>query len=359
MNGAGKAWKSVSARAHVLKAFLAQRLTTDYAFSALRNLHDHHEIGTRRIIPCAQALFDAETLNRVQACAFGRTREDELGTLTATSFVETPCQVFHFGPSLVAGGQIYTPQGDLFFGRRAPMRAALGTLQQFKTLNMISSYQGLKYFGHWLRDDCPVYELLRAQGEVGHFLKRPNWSDRTLYEPAFKQGDEDVDFAYVEALTLYREQGFNLDKAQRIRVLRDQLRQRHPPRKSGHIVYLSRSPEPNPRDMSNRADFEQALAASGIQIVHPNSDPHEMVQELLDAAMIITIEGSQAAHGAYMLQEGGAMLILQTPHRFYNPHHEWARLMGMRYGTVIGTATHDGYTMNSDEVLRMVERLNP
>ena len=187
--------------------------------------------------------------------------------------------------------------------------------------------------------------------------RRPDWSDRALYEPAFGHDGNEVDFATARRLVIYREQGFNRDKAKRIRALRARLRDQHSARNAEQIVYISRSTTPNARDMSNRAAFEGALEAAGIRIVHPNSDPQRMVKALLDARMIITIEGSQAAHGAYMLKQGGAMLILQTPHRFYNPHHEWARLLGMRYGTVIGTSTGTGYTMDSREVLRMVDRL--
>jgi hypothetical protein len=73
--------------------------------------------------------------------------------------------------------------------------------------------------------------------------------------------------------------------------------------------------------------------------------------------MIITIEGSQAAHGVYMLQTGGSLMILQPPDRFYNPHHQWARLIGMAYGTVVGTPDGVSFHMDPGEVLDMAERL--
>ncbi len=82
-----------------------------------------------------------------------------------------------------------------------------------------------------------------------------------------------------------------------------------------------------------------------------------LLAALLDARMTITIEGSQAAHGVYMLGDGGAMLILQSPDRFYNPHHEWARLIGMGYGTIIGTPDEVSFHMNPSEVLAMADRL--
>jgi hypothetical protein len=84
-----------------------------------------------------------------------------------------------------------------------------------------------------------------------------------------------------------------------------------------------------------------------------------MVADLLDARVIITVEGSQAAHGVFTLAENGSLLILQPPRRFYNPHIEWTRLLGMRYGIVIGKDVDDGagFLIDPDEVLRMVDQM--
>jgi hypothetical protein len=109
--------------------------------------------------------------------------------------------------------------------------------------------------------------------------------------------------------------------------------------------------------MSNQDEVEQAFTAAGIRIVEPGTDGEALVQNLLDAAVIVTIEGSQASHGVYTLAEGGALLILQPPERFYNPHHEWARLLGMRYGITVGQKDGPGFRIHPGEALRMIDRL--
>lgn len=168
-----------------------------------------------------------------------------------------------------------------------------------------------------------------------------------------------ADFARVSDLTVYREPGFNRDKARRIHALRARLRAAHPEdHTGGHIVYLSRGQTGSPRNMSNGESFERAMEAAGIRVVAPGSDPETLLEALLDARMIITIEGSQAAHGVYMLGKGGSMLILQSPDRFYNPHHEWARLIGMGYGTVVGTPDDVSFHIDPVEVLHMADRLD-
>jgi hypothetical protein len=151
--------------------------------------------------------------------------------------------------------------------------------------------------------------------------------------------------------------GFNTDKASRLCLLRQRLRAAVSVRNPGRIVYISRGKFGVDRNMSNGEEVERAFSSAGIHIVEPGLDGHALMRELLDAEMIITIEGSQASHGVYTLADKGSLLILQPPERFYNPHHEWTRLLGMSYGITIGEKDGDRFRINPDEVFRMMDRL--
>lgn len=310
------------------------------------------------MVECEPALFEADQLSRVRSSAFASSLYDEVAKLTTTRFIEAPLERYHLGPAVIAGGCIMTEGASYYYGPLSPLKAARGPLAERGEVHLVTSQQGLNYFGHWLRDDCTLYELLREMGHEPLAMTRPDWPDARLYEEAFGHDWPTEDFVRIADLTVYREQRFNRDKARRIHVLRERLRAAHPGRAGGHIVYLSRGHMGSPRNMSNGESFETAMRAAGIRVVDPGSDPATLLDALLDSRMIITIEGSQAAHGVYMLGQGGAMLILQSPDRFYNPHHEWARLIGMRYGTVVGTPDEVSYLMDPAEVLHMVERLD-
>lgn len=324
--------------------------------AAFDRLPEPEVLNAPKIVECRPALFEPDQLDRVRACGFRRTVYDEVATLTATRFLEGPLERYRLGPAIIAGGWILTRDRTLYFGARSPLKALVTPLRELDRAEIVSSEQGVTYFGHWLRDDCPFYEWLRDRVQP-FALTRPDWPDRHLYEAAFDQRWEELDFARIGDLTVYRDQRFHREKAQRMRQLRARLRAAHPGRPGGQIVYLTRGRMGSARTMSNAAAFEAAMEAAGIRVVTPGSDPVRLLDDLLDARMIITIEGSQAAHGVYMLAEGGAMLVLQPPDRFYNPHHEWTRLLGMRYGTVIGTKDETGFHVDPDEVLRMVDRL--
>lgn len=307
-------------------------------------------------IPCRPALFDPGQLDRVLACGFTTWLANEIDTLQARNFIETPKKEYLLRDAVIAGGRIYTREESHFLSPAPPLRALNKRMTCHDTATLLNSMQGLNYFGHWLRDDCAVYEDVRHRPNLLS-LQRPDWPDARIYEDAFGQVWPEVTLAHVGELTLYRELGFNRDKARRFRILRDRLRTAYTAPNAGRIVYIRRGRQGAARDISNQDAFETALSAAGVHVVEPGIEGQDLVKEILDSDMIITVEGSQASHGLYCLADGGSMLVLQPPERFYNPHHEWARLMGMGYGITIGEKDGLGFHIHPDEVFRMIDQL--
>ena len=258
--------------------------------------------------------------------------------------------------AVIAGGRIYTQEEHYLLSLASPVRALGHKIRHYDCATLLNSMQGLGFFGHWLRDDCAVYEDARDRPNLLS-MERPDWPDARIYEAAFGQVWPEVSFAHVGELTLYREVGFNRDKARRLRILRDRLRTACMAPNAGRIVYIRRGRQGSKRDISNQDALETALSAAGVHVVEPGIEGQNVITETLDSEMIITVEGSQASHGVYCLADGGSMLILQPPERFYNPHHEWARLLGIGYGITIGEKDGPGFHIHPDEVLRMIDQL--
>lgn len=307
-------------------------------------------------ILCHPGLYEPDQLDRVLACGFKSTVANEIAKLDARSFTERPKTRHTLHDAVIASGWIYAQEGHHFMRDGAFLRALSQKIRRYDRATLLNSQQGLKYFGHWLRDDCAIYEDLRDTPNLIS-MKRTDWPDARVYETAFGHVWDETAFAYAGTLTLYREMGFNRDKARRLRLLRQRLRASHPAPNAGKIIYIRRGQLGAARDIANQDELETALSAAGIHIVEPGLAGQNLVREVLDAAMIITVEGSQASHGVYCLADGGAMLILQPPERFYNPHHEWARLLGMGYGITIGEKEGAGFRMHPNEVFAMIDRL--
>jgi capsular polysaccharide biosynthesis protein len=165
-----------------------------------------------------------------------------------------------------------------------------------------------------------------------------------------------MDACFVERLRIVRELGFNLDKALRLQKMRGRLRERYGSKPG--VVYIARGPSGKQRSPLNEAELIDFLEARGVRIIHPEIGGDFMIGQTMDADVVITVEGSQACHAIYALRQGGSLLILQPPDRFYNPHVEWTRLLGMRYGIVIGIPQADTFRIEADEVWSMLELLS-
>lgn len=348
------AMRNIVARANALSRILRSKFVTRKSRYTL--LPHPIEVTSRELISCAPALYDKDQLRRVISCGFGASLEDEIEKLDATSFVEGPLARYELGESLVVGGKIFSGNARYLMSAQSSLRALGSNVIEFKSASLTNTMQGLHYFGHWLGDDCALYEALRGAPNILS-MRRPNWPDRHFYESAFDQTWNELDFFKVSELTIYRELGFNRDKADRLRLLRQKLRASSPRRAGGQVAYISRGTLGENRNMSNLDAVVEAFSKAGIRIVEPGVDSNTMICELLDAAAIIAIEGSHACHAIYSLADNGAILILQPPERFYNPHHEWARLLGMSYGLVVGEKDEVSFKIHPDEALRMVDRL--
>lgn len=317
-------------------------------------------VGTPpQTLPCKPGLYDPGTLDRVEACGFKSTMEKELAKLDATQFIERPMQVARIQEATVIGGEIFSGWQRHFMVTRPTQ--ALSAIEDINgPVTLANSEQGLKYFGHWLLDDCAMQAALHEEvGGGGPVLsmQRPNWSDAASYERAFEQSwDERAAFRTPE-LTLARDLGFNLKKRARIERLRARLRAVHQPSDPGSIIYLTRGPSGASRDVDNEAELQSSLTARGVKVIVPEGDGDTLIQSLLEARIIITVEGSQANHATYALADRGGLLILQPPIRFYNPHVEWTRLLDMDYATIVGASRRDGFYIDPDEVLNMIDRL--
>lgn len=315
-------------------------------------------IGEVEELPCAPALYDHDTLSRVVSYGFSRTLEQQVQALAATSFVTTPMEIYNLGPGCIISTFVETASATHWMGGASKRHIPWDRAEQFSELVIANSRQGLRYFGHWLRDDCAAYEALKDYGPI-RSLVRHKWGDSPGYERLFEQEWQDINFAVADRIVLHRELGFNLEKKKRLNMLRQRVRQKISALNEGEVVYLTRGLTGDKRSPDNEEALIAVLSANGVRVVRPEKGIDNTVAQLLDARVIITVEGSQAGHAVFTLQQGGGLLILQPPNRFYNPHHEWTRLLGMKYGIVIGerSLSAEGFFVSPEETLKMVDRL--
>ncbi|MBC9247873.1 glycosyltransferase family 61 protein [Paracoccus sp. 11-3] len=280
--------------------------------------------------------------------------------LTADHYTETPLATYDLRDATVIGGIIFNRDAPVLHSSfvQAGLSDILRSAPVLEDTVLINSMAGLRYFGHWLGDDTSAFEAFRGQSNVIS-LPLPAWDNTPVYASLFNHDWSQQMVVRSRKLTLVRDLGFSRAKADRYRTLRDRLRQNFGtvPDNRTKIVFLRRGPTGDRREIANSAELENRLAAAGVSIVTAEGDTRQLISQMLDAAVIITVEGSQSRHATYNLRDGGGMLTLLPPDRFYVAAHEWLRCLDMHSGMVIGSMAESGFTIDPDEVLAMVDQL--
>lgn len=311
-----------------------------------------------RTVVCRPALFDPDHLSRVTKCGFGKTLPRLIDIMNATSYVEAPLTTYDLGEATVIGGTIFTRTGRFRLSHlvECRLRDTLSAVPVQDEIILVNSMQGLRYFGHWLSDDVSAFEAYRGDPRV-RSLPLPAWGDVAPYLDLFGQDWNQQMVMRTRSLRIARDLGFSARKADRYRSLRQRLRARMGTAGgTGKVVFLKRGPSGARREIVNTAELEQRLADAGVAIIQAEGGK-DFIHALLDATVIIAVEGSQACHAIYTLRNAGSLLVLEPPDRFYAAPHEWMRILDLNCGVVVGTVAEGGFVIDPDEVLAMVDRL--
>ncbi|WP_207102712.1 glycosyltransferase family 61 protein [Paracoccus shandongensis] len=312
-----------------------------------------------RQLSCRAGLYEPDQLSRVLGCNRGVSLAYVLDVWTQTKWIETPISVFRLGPATIIGGVVATKTALHWMDWPQPkFREAFDQSPVSDETVIANSLQGLRFFGHWLGDDCTAYEEFRDHPDL-RSMRRPKWNDLPFFEQAFDQHWQEDAIIRSNNLVLLRALGFDRRKAQHYRSLRKKLRKTVPEQgQSAKIVYIRRGASAKPRAIvTNEEMLIECFSKQGVEVVTPEGNAKTFAEKILDASIIISVEGSQACHAIYALREGGALLVLQPPDQVYSAAQEWMRTLDLHSGMVIGKAVEGGFTIDPDEVLQMVDRL--
>lgn len=222
---------------------------------------------------------------------------------------------------------------------------------------LVTTWTGSRFFGPYLMDDLAL-ELL-GPPEANVSLTTLPYGHEDDYRrllglaPAHR-----VERGRIRRMVLYRDPAHNPDKARRYRLLRSRLRERLSGSlpSSGPLVYLKRGSTGESRMLMNEATVEERLSRLGFDIVEPaRLTAEEIARRTMDARVVVSVEGSHLSHCIYSLGERASLIILQKPDRFGLHYKEFTDSLGMRCGFAVGTAAAPGFTIDPDEVERLVD----
>ncbi|MEM9045904.1 MAG: glycosyltransferase family 61 protein [Pseudomonadota bacterium] len=305
---------------------------------------------------CRPAEFEEAQLDRINGCAFTRNTGSEVSRMLQDRFCEDDVLTTVLKDVCIGRGIVSS--GDLISRHKSPrpVMDLFAEIQEEKVAYIPSSVLGSNYFGHWLRDDCATKELFEPDQ---HAIAAANlsWQDMALYASLFEQDWSYSPLVFAHEAHLFYDIGFNQHKAERHKLLRARIEKRLPAKGTGKVVYVRRGKSGAKREIANELELIDILQKNDVTILEPENDTRHFIEQCLGASVFISVEGSQIGHALYTLQEGGSLLVIQPPDRFYNAHYEWTRAAEVNYGVVVGEQREAGFHVYPEEVLRMIDRL--
>lgn len=214
---------------------------------------------------------------------------------------------------------------------------------------------GSKFFGHWLTDDCTQY-LLAEKFSRPLTLRTAKYKDKSNYEVYLEQDWTPTDIASIDELVLFQDFSQNSLKAKRYEILHTRLKTNFSESNGSNLVYLKRGLTGAPRLVDNENAILDALTKRGFIVADIASDDiASLLSSILNAKIVVSIEGSHIGHCCVALPSGSGLIALQAENKFSGVHRGWAEARSLRYGFVVGTKAGNGFHFSVSDILHTVD----
>ncbi len=295
-------------------------------------------------------------LEKVTGAPSESTAAAEVQAMTAKEGVHAPTIAYHIRDAVLFGGSIYA-QSMRHFIFDSSEKAVRTRRVWMKEASLSSTYIGLKYFGHWLRDDCTL-RLLCEQFGNALCVRIPAHPDIAKYSNLFRQDwSTSIDGALIDHLVIMQDFGQNSSKKRRYEILRSRVWSRFGNNEVRSLVYLKRGASGALRLVHNEEEIVEALTKEGFEIVDVCSDSLERILTIISQAkLVVTMEGSHCAHCLAALPARSGLMLLQPPSRFCATQRAWTSALSIQLGFVVGEAVNESsFSFSVPEIHKTID----
>lgn len=234
---------------------------------------------------------------------------------------------------------------------------------------------GSIYFGHWMTDDLTLHLAAESMG-LPVTVERKLYDHESEYCRFFGVAQNWMSSGLFKTLVILDDVGQNRYKRQRYQELRARIRASaafsptvngptsgpiSAAGKGGSRVYVRRGAKAASTNLTmiNANEVEAFLASQGFAIVDTDHDPAwRIAEKMLEARLVVGIEGSQMAHALWSIREGGGVCMLQPPQRFNNVFKEYTDCLDLKYGFAVGDSAPGGFRINISALERVLELMD-
>lgn len=296
------------------------------------------------------ALFLPNQIEKVRGVQEETTLAHETARVLGGEVTHGATAVYKLTNAKVVDGYIYSHEGRLVVSPKRERGLLTRSGVHLKKALLTSSYNGNRYFGHWLSDDCTRALI---EGDYGRplFTGAP-WTDHQRdYRRLLGLPAPPAQVALVETLYVIPDVGQNAHKRARLEQIRAATNI-FPGRRRGHGVFVLRGQSGAQRYLENESQIAAQLTRYGFEIVDPAKENLAcLLNKMKNASVVVGVEGSHLMHALFAMQPGGLLLTIQPPDRFNNVFKDLTDALGNRYGFVLGEGGRDGFTLNLKDLL--------
>lgn len=312
------------------------------------------------VMPTSPVYMLPGQLDRVRAACPGSTLGAELDKIRAPFVEHAAVERRMVRGALVNGTDVLSLRGRLpGLGMRGAV-AMVGRWERWGRVLYAGTPATQRWFGHWVHDGLST--ALLGSGYEAVTLPTPSgWQHAFELDRALGFGVSRPLRGWVDELSYCIDYGQGSLKRARYARLREDWRIAlgSPPRRSGHRVYLRRGDRgEKARRLEGAARFEDELRGYGFRVVdHLEHSATELARELLDAEVVVSVDGSHVVHALMAMKAGGVVISLVEADRFTTNLAGIVDGFGMRNGLVVLEGTGStGYRVDVAEVLRTLDR---
>lgn len=308
---------------------------------------------------CPPSIFLENEFDKVIAVQGETTFDVERCRITGGPTTHAPLKRYEFKDAFIFDNGLCVSEGTFLRYGRLPHREILTkSVHELDKAVFCAAPPSMRYFGHWLMESCCTALLQRDNEDL--ILPTPaNWPDTKSYVDYFDFKPAQGSVFRVKNASLYEDFAQGQSHRARYGELRRRLRQKFPDENGrGKRFYLKRGPAGAVRHCVNEAAIIERLQKDGFEVLDIEKESIENVlRRGMDADLIVTMEGSNQAHGVLMLRERGLLVAIQPADRFSAVYRGRTAAMNIEYGFVVAEKANNegGYRLDEDALMRTLD----
>jgi Glycosyltransferase 61 len=292
-------------------------------------------------------------LDKVTGAPLGADLATQLQRVIDRNVFHAPTLAYHIHDAVLFNGSVYSGRMRYFLCDKSSNFTSTAPIYRKKAA-LASTPLGVGYFGHWLKDDCLQYLLAEEHGVLS---LPPLYTlvHQPLYETYFLQKWTPITQARVDHLIIYQDFAQNSLKRRRYQILTARIRSRLVSN-SPALVYLRRGNTGVARLITNEDEIIEALINKGFVVIDIMADSLEtIITSLMDAKIVVTMEGSHFWHCWFSPQNRSGVITLQPPDRFTSIAKGWLDVASAQFGFVVGDKRDGGSWFSVSDILKTVD----